>query len=84
MQETVNIHETNGGSVTVGLPDFRFEAMRRQLIALRVSVGANTPRGHAASNLVEQLDAFQTATGFQRENLAKLIPYQMARLGGNQ
>ena len=82
MSETVNIHETDGGSVTVGLPNFDFENTRRKLIATRVSVGAKTRRGHAASNLVEQLEHLQTATGAQRDNLLKAIPYQMARLAG--
>lgn len=54
--------------------------VRRQLIAKRVAAGADTPRGHAASNLVEQLQHFIAAEGFQRENLVKAIPYQMARL----
>jgi hypothetical protein len=80
VSETVNIHETDGGSVTVGLPDFSFEDTRRQLIATRVTVGAKTPRGHSASNLGEQLKHLQTATGAQRDNLLKAIPYQMARL----
>lgn len=57
---------------------------RRKLIAMRVKAGAKTPRGHACSNLVEQLDHFQTATGAQREHLARAIPYQMARLSGQQ
>jgi hypothetical protein len=55
--------------------------VRRQLIAKRVSIGANTPRGHAASNLVEQLQNLVSAEGAQRDNLLKAIPYQMARLG---
>jgi hypothetical protein len=56
--------------------------VRRQLIAKRFAIGADTPRGHAASNLVEQLQNLITAEGFQRDNLLKAIPYQMARLAG--
>lgn len=56
--------------------------VRRQLIVKRGELGADTPRGHAASNLVEQLQNLITATGAQRENLLKMIPYQMARLQG--
>lgn len=80
MTETVNIHRTDEDSLTVGLPDFELEDIRRELIALRVTVGAKTVKGYACSNLVEQLKCYRTATGAQREALAKAIPYQMARL----
>jgi hypothetical protein len=45
----VNIHETFGRSVTVGLP----EDVRRDLIALRVKYGATSPIGCRCSNIVE-------------------------------
>lgn len=61
---------------------FDLENTRRQLIAKRAAIGADMPRGHAASNLVEQLQNLITAEGFQRDNLLKAIPYQMARLAG--
>lgn len=64
--------------------NFALEDTRRQLIALRVSVGAKTPKGRACSNLVEQMDELRAATGAQREHLLKAIPYQMARLSGQQ
>ena len=62
------------------MTDFTFEDTRRQLIAKRNVVGAKTPKGHACSNLVEQLDAYQTATGDQKAHLERMIPLQMARL----
>jgi hypothetical protein len=45
----VNIHETNGRSVTDALP----EDVRRHLIALRVKHGATSPIGCRCSNIVE-------------------------------
>jgi hypothetical protein len=57
-----------------------FESTRRKLIAMRVEVGADTPTGHACSDLIEQLDEYRTATGDQKAHLAKLTPQQMARL----
>lgn len=69
--------------VTQGRSGFDLEDTRRQLIALRVSVGAKTPKGRACSNLVEQMGTLRTATGEQRDNLLKAIPYQMARLSHN-
>lgn len=54
----------------------------RDLIMQRNAYGADTPRGHAASNLIEQLQHLATAEGSQRENLLKAIPHQMARLAG--
>jgi hypothetical protein len=48
----VNIHETFGGSVTVVLPNY-LEDTRRDLIALRLVHGADTPIGHRCSNIIE-------------------------------
>lgn len=79
MLETVNIHETDGGSVTVGLPSFEMEDIRRKLIALRVQYGANTPVGHRCSNLIEQIQAFDKA-GDERLALAKSIDRTMREL----
>jgi hypothetical protein len=53
---------------------------RRNLIALRVTLGAETPAGHRCSNLVEQLENMREATGDQRAHLAKSIQKQMAEL----
>jgi hypothetical protein len=52
----------------------------RDLIVQRNAYGADTPKGHAASNLIEQLQNLVTAEGEQRERLLKAIPYQMRRL----
>ena len=74
--------EKSGTPLTQPRSGFDLEDTRRDLIAKRRAVGAKTRRGHAASNLVEQLENLQTATGAQRDNLLKAIPYQMARLQG--
>lgn len=49
MENSVNIQQTNGHSVTVGLP----EDVRRSLIALRVKHGATSAIGCRCSNIVE-------------------------------
>lgn len=53
--------------------DFDFENTRRELIAMRVKHGANTPVGHRISNLIEQCENLRTAVGDQRANLLKSI-----------
>lgn len=58
------------------------DQIRRLINARAKEYGANTQKGHAASNLVEQLKHLRKATGAQRANLLKAIPYQMARLSG--
>ena len=60
--------------------DFDHEDTRRQLIALRGKLGADTPAGHRCSNLVEQLENMRTAEGEQRAHLAKSIGRQMKEL----
>ena len=55
MTETVNIHRTDGDSLTVGLPTYGLEDTRRDLIALRVKHGAETPIGHRCSNIIEMM-----------------------------
>jgi hypothetical protein len=79
----VNVSGTDG---TIDTPltqprsGFDLENTRRQLIALRSKLGADTPAGHRCSNLVEQLDAMRTAEGDQRAHLAKSIGQQTADL----
>lgn len=57
-----------------------FENTRRDLIAKRTAAGADTPLGHRCSNLIEQLDAYRTAEGEQKANLAKSIERTMIEL----
>lgn len=79
--ETANIHETDGGSVTVALPkpllDF-IDHTRRLLIATRVKHGAETPIGHRCSNIVELLDtkAPLTMIAKQMAELERLLAAQ--------
>lgn len=54
------------------------ENARRKLHAVANEVGWKTPAGHRASNILQQLEEYQTATGDQKANLDKLIPQQMA------
>lgn len=86
MQSTMNEAETEGGSITGVLPDFEMEATRRALIAKRERrYGANSPKGHACSNLVEQMQNMRTyirpawATD-ERQTLPYLMSLQMERL----
>lgn len=53
--------------------NFDFENTRRELIAMRVKHGAETPVGHRISNLIEQCENLRTAEGEQRANLIKFI-----------
>lgn len=60
--------------------EFDVETAQRDLIAKRAAAGADTPIGHRCSNLIEQLEHYQTATGDQRANLAKSIQRSLTEL----
>lgn len=60
--------------------DFDLENTRRDLIAMRVKHGAETPVGHRISNLIEQLENLRGAEGTQRENLIKFIDRSVAEI----
>lgn len=64
--------------------NFDVENSRRHLIALRVRFGADTPKGHRCSNLIEQIKAMETATGEQRTHLQKAISRGITELNANQ
>ncbi len=64
------------------MTNFDHENARRDLIAKRTAAGADTPIGHRCSNLIEQLDAYRTAEGDQRANLAKSIKLSLTELAG--
>jgi len=53
------------------------------LIAMRVRFGAKTKKGRACSDLIEQIQNLQDATGAQKENLHKLIRQSIARLNSD-
>jgi hypothetical protein len=61
--------------------DFDVKKTCDQLIAMRVKFGADTPEGHACSNLIEQLQNYETATPEAKARLVKTIGEQMKRLG---
>lgn len=63
--------------------NFDVETSRRHLIALRLKYGANTPKGHRCSNLIEQIQGLETATGEQREHLRASIKKSIAELNAN-
>ncbi len=60
--------------------NFDVENSRRHLIALRVRFGADSPKGHRCSNLIEQIQAMETAEGEQRAHLQKAIKRGIAEL----
>lgn len=64
----MNIHETNGRSVTEVLP----EDLRRDLIALRVKHGATSPIGCRCSNIIELLQAPEVPKVFLERQMADL------------
>lgn len=53
--------------------NFDIENTRRELIAMRLKHGAETPVGHRISNLIEQLENLRSAEGEQREHLIRFI-----------
>ncbi len=76
MRKDVNTQGTGGGSVTVALPE-----LRRDLIAMRGKHGADSAIGHRCSNLIGQLQAYQTAVApALRRDLRSLIKRSMAEL----
>ncbi len=58
--------------------NFDLENTRRQLHAVANEVGWKTPAGHRASNILQILEEYRTATGDQKANLDKTLPKQMA------
>lgn len=60
--------------------DFDLEKTRRELIAMRVKHGAETPVGHRISNLIEQCENLRTAEGEQRANLIRSIDKSVAEI----
>lgn len=60
--------------------NFDVENSRRHLIALRVRFGANSPKGHRCSNLIEQIQAMETAEGEQRAHLQAAIKRSITEL----
>lgn len=50
---------------------FDLEDTRRDLIAMRTRLGADTPAGHRCSNIVAQLAALQTATDPEQRKAIK-------------
>lgn len=61
--------------------NFDLENTRRDLIAMRVKHGANTPIGHRCSNLLEQLENLSKSTDQdQRHRLEKNISQTVAEL----
>ena len=62
------------------LISFDFENTRRDLIAMRLRHGADTPKGHACSNAIEQLEALRT---YERPawatHEAQTLPYMLRR-----
>ncbi len=69
--------------MTNDLMNFDLSDTRRHLIALRIRFGADTPKGHRCSNLIEQIQNMETATGEQRKNLHALIRKSLAELNAD-
>jgi len=82
-QTAVNDQRTqadSGTKLTQPRSAFDLEDARRNLIAMRVRFGANTPKGHACSNLIEQVKNMAGATGDQKASLHKSISKSIAKL----
>jgi hypothetical protein len=76
----VNIHETNGRSVTEVLPKDSVDSIRRDMMAIREAHGATSEIGYRCSNIVELIQELQGATGEQREAVMANIEKQAADL----
>jgi hypothetical protein len=68
LENIMNIHGTDGDSVTVVLP----EDVRRDLIALRVKHGATSPIGCRCSNIIELLQAPEVPAALVARQMADL------------
>lgn len=86
-ENTMNEAGNQGGSVTVALPkeeyfmDLDLESTRRQLIALRVKHGAESPIGRRCSNIVELIQNLARAVTTEQDiQIRKNIGKQMAEL----
>jgi hypothetical protein len=67
------------------MSNFDMENTRRELISLRVKFGADTPAGHACSNLIEQMENMRTYVRpewaqDERQTLPWMMKQQMMRL----
>ncbi len=80
---SVNVSGTNGKidtPLTQPGSGFDLGETRRQLIALRVKHGANSPIGHRCSNLAEMIQNTRDTPNFARKVLDASIMKQMAEL----
>jgi hypothetical protein len=68
LENIMNIHGTDGDSVTVVLP----EDVRRDLIALRVKHGATSPIGCRCSNIIELLQTPEVPAALVARQMADL------------
>ena len=67
----MNIHGTEGRYLTEVLPNF-LEDTRRDLIALRLAHGADTPIGHRCSNIIELIQEPEPARDLIRQQMNDL------------
>lgn len=61
--------------------DFDIKKARSDLMEIRTKHGHDSPMGHRASNLIEQLGNLDGATGDQRANLLKSISRSLSEIG---
>lgn len=79
MNDTATCGATRTKSVPARSP-FDLNNARAYLIAKRNFYGAKSKAGFRCSNIIEQMEELQTATGDQRTALEKSIQEQMADL----
>lgn len=68
----MNTQGTDGGSVTVGLPEQSLGDLRRVLIAYRREHGADTAVGHCCSNIIELIQAPELPKDLLKRQMANL------------
>jgi hypothetical protein len=84
MQKTVNIHETDGGSVTIALPaDFSLYHARRGLIAKR-NAEQDSVKREQINLLLGQMESFHKAEPERKASLTKAIEIQLGVIRGDE
>jgi hypothetical protein len=83
MQKTVNIHETDGGSVTGVLPaDFSLYHARRDLTAKR-NAEQDSVKREQINLLLGQMESFDKAEPERKASLTKAIEIQLGVIRGD-
>jgi len=76
----MNDSGTSGSICAETVPSRDFEDTRRDLIALRVKHGANTPIGHRCSNIIELIQQPELPTHLIQRQMAELTELRTSKV----